>query len=123
MTEKKAPHNKPELKPYRRKLRQKMTPAEARLWTYLKNRQIDGRRFRRQFSIGPYILDFYCPEENLSVELDGESHAGPIAAAKDAERSAYLRAQGINELRFENRVVFEMPEALIERVKQCFKRE
>jgi very-short-patch-repair endonuclease len=97
-----------------------MTPAEARLWTYLKSSQLGGRKFRRQHSIGPYILDFYCPAERLSVELDGESHAGPVAAAQDLERTQYLKAQGIRELRFENQVVWNMPDALLERIRANF---
>jgi len=97
-----------------------MTPAEARLWTYLQSKRIEGRKFRRQHSVGPYILDFYCPAEKLSIELDGESHAGPIAAARDAERSSFLKQLGIRVLRFENRLVFDMPEALIQRIREAF---
>ena len=113
-------HNRSELKVIRRKLRNAMTPAEARLWTYLKKGQLDGRKFRRQHSVGRYVLDFYCPSEKLSVELDGESHAGPIAAAHDAERSDYLKALGIRVIRFENQVVWDMPESMLERIKQNF---
>ena len=113
-------HNRRELKPLRKKLRSSMTPAEARLWTYLKSSQLGGRKFRRQHSIGPYILDFYCPAERLSVELDGESHAGPVAAAQDLERTQYLKAQAIRALRFENQVVWNMPDALLERIRANF---
>jgi very-short-patch-repair endonuclease len=67
-------HNRVELKPFRKKLRNNSTSAEATLWTYLKNRQLEGRKFRRQHSIGNYIADFYCPEEQLVIELDGEGH-------------------------------------------------
>jgi very-short-patch-repair endonuclease len=91
------------------------------LWTYLKAGQLKGRKSRRQHSVGSYILDFYCPEEKLAVELDGESHAGPIAAAHDAERTAYLQSQGIEVLRFENKVVWDMPEALLNRICECFR--
>jgi len=113
-------HNQKRLLATRKKLRSAMTPAEARLWTYLKAGQLDGRKFRRQHSIGSYILDFYCPGEKLAVELDGESHAGPIATAHDTERTAYLQSQGIEVLRFENRVVWDMPEALLNRIRECF---
>ena len=114
-------HNQKRLLATRKKLRGAMTPAEARLWTYLKSGQLNGRKFRCQHSIGSYVLDFYCPGEKLAVELDGESHAGPIAAAHDAKRTAYLQAQGIEVLRFENRVVWEMPEALLKRIRECFR--
>jgi very-short-patch-repair endonuclease len=66
-------HNNPRSKKRRRKLRRALTPAEASLWKFLKNSKLDGRKFRRQHSVGPYTLDFYCVEEWLAVELDGES--------------------------------------------------
>ena len=100
-----------------------MTPAEARLWTYLQKGRLAGRKFRRQHSVGRYILDFYCASEKLCVELDGESHAGPMAAAYDAKRSAYLKALGIRVIRFENQVVWDMPEAMLERIKANFRNE
>ena len=56
----------------RKELRKVMTSAEARLWTILRNRQLQGRRFRRQHGIGKYIVDFCCPSESLVIELDGE---------------------------------------------------
>ena len=66
--------NKTKFKNFRKHLRNNFTPAEATLWQYLKNKQINGRRFRRQFGVDKYVLDFYCPAENLAVELDGEDH-------------------------------------------------
>jgi very-short-patch-repair endonuclease len=65
-------HNSPILKPVRKKLRKNLTPAEARMWSYLKSAQFNGLKFRRQHSIGPYIVDFYCPALRLALELDGE---------------------------------------------------
>jgi very-short-patch-repair endonuclease len=115
-------NNHKELESIRKKLRKNMTPAEARLWTYLRNSQLDGRKFRRQHSVGRYILDFYCPSEKLCVELDGESHAGPIAAAHDAERTAYLEEAGIRVVRFENQVVWDMPDAMLDRIKAHFRK-
>src|SRR2546430_11027834 len=64
-------HNVARLKPRRRELRRRLTIAEARLWNHLKESSLRGRKFRRQHSVGPYILDFYCPGERLAVELDG----------------------------------------------------
>ena len=55
----------------RRALRQNLTAAEATLWKYIKGRQLQGRKFRRQHPVGPYIVDFYCVEEKLAIELDG----------------------------------------------------
>jgi very-short-patch-repair endonuclease len=66
--------NRGYLKKARRDLRKNLTPAEATLWLMLKNKQLEGRRFRRQFSIGNFIVDFYCPSEKLVIELDGANH-------------------------------------------------
>ena len=71
-------------------LRNHSTPAEAVLWTYLKSASIDGRKFRRQHSIGEYIADFYCPSEKLIVELDGEPHGDYIQIEKDKIRGKFL---------------------------------
>ena len=67
-------NNKKSLKSFRKELRINLTPAEAKLWTYLQKSKLDGRKFRRQHSVESYILDFYCPAEKLAVELDGEVH-------------------------------------------------
>lgn len=67
-------HNLPRIKAFRRKLRSNLTPAEAALWNILKNSKVEGRKFRRQHSVGKYVLDFYCPAERPAVELDGQGH-------------------------------------------------
>lgn len=67
-------HNRKHLKDFRKELRNNSTKAESRLWKVLRKRQLEGRKFRRQHSIGNYIVDFYCPEEKLIVELDGAIH-------------------------------------------------
>lgn len=86
----------------RRALRNEMTPAEKRLWLELRASQFLGMRWRRQYSVGPYILDFYCPIAKLAVELDGDSHFGEGAEARDAERQSYIEAAGIRMIRFLN---------------------
>ena len=68
-------HEIPELKTFRRELRHNLTPAEAALWKMIRGSRLDGRKFRRQHSVGLYILDFYCPAEKLAVELDGQVHS------------------------------------------------
>ena len=90
------------LKERRRELRRNMTPAEARLWKYIRRRQIKGKKFRRQFSVGGYILDFYCPECKLAVELDGASHDSEFKQKYDKERTRFLNAAGIKVIRFKN---------------------
>ena len=85
-----------------RAMRRAMTPAEIRLWLRLSRRQLDGLRFRRQAPLGTYIVDFFCPERKLIVELDGDHHGYDFNIAADAERAAWLELQGQRVLRFAN---------------------
>jgi very-short-patch-repair endonuclease len=98
-------HNLPEKKTQRRELRSRLTPEESYLWSFLQRRQLRGRKFRRQHSVGPYIVDFYCPDEKLAVELDGSTHDHEVAQAYDKARGEFLRRLGIRTLRFENQDV------------------
>ncbi len=101
------------LMPVRRELRKHGTSAEGSMWSRLKNRQIGGMRFRRQFSIDNYILDFYCPEAKVALELDGEGHNNTIP--EDRHRDRYLLENyGIVTVRYENRHVFERPQQIID---------
>jgi len=115
-------HNLPKLKTFRKTLRNHLTPAEATLWNLLKNKQLDGRKFRRQHSVGNYVIDFYCPAEKLAVELDGEGHNGVARSKKDQQKDLFLRQAGILVLRFENQVVCNHPEGLLAQIKQHFSR-
>jgi len=110
-------HNLRRLKEYRHKLRRNLTPAEARLWTCLKESQLEGKKFRRQHGIGPYIVDFYCPECRVIVELDGAVHEDVLRAERDAERRLYLENLGIKILRFENKLVFEDIELVLNAIR------
>jgi very-short-patch-repair endonuclease len=112
--------NRKNLEKFRKELRNHSTSAEATLWLRLKNKQLDGRRFRRQFSVGNYILDFYCPAEKLAVELDGNVHFTEEGLKYDAERDRYLQSIGIRTIRFENRLVFENVEEVISEIKKKF---
>jgi very-short-patch-repair endonuclease len=67
-------HNRNQITSFRKKLRNKGTSAEAELWKHISNRKLFGRKFRRQHSVGAFILDFYCPSQKLAIELDGEDH-------------------------------------------------
>ena len=107
------------LKPRRRQLRRNLSPAEARLWSHLQDKQLHGRKFRRQHSIGLYILDFYCPAQRLAVELDGAAHDHENARHYDARRTAFLASLGITVLRFENRDVFENAEGVLLEISRC----
>jgi very-short-patch-repair endonuclease len=114
-------HNKPILKPIRKKLRKNLTPAEATLWRHLQRSQLDGRKFRRQHSVGNYVLDFYCPEEKLCVELDGAGHFTNAGVEYDNARTAYLNSVGITVVRFENKLVFKSLESVLAEITSKFK--
>lgn len=112
-------YNRPGQKSLRRDLRTHGTPAEATLWRMLSRRQVCGLLFRRQYGVGPYVLDFYCPALRLCIELDGEPHTTPDAIEHDALRDAFLRTHRIRVLRFENRLVFDFPEAILAAIEQA----
>lgn len=101
----------PELRDFARSLRRRLTDAERVMWRLLRNRQIAGAKFRRQHPVKPYILDFYCAEIRLAVELDGGQHA---ESSRDRARDAYLAEQGITVLRFWNNQVLRETEAALE---------
>ena len=113
-------HNIPRLKPRRRELRRRLTIAEARLWNHLKDRKLRSRKFRRQHSVGPYILDFYCPGEGLAVELDGAAHDHEAAQNRDSLRTLFLQSAGIRLVRFENRQVIENLEGVLAVIARQF---
>lgn len=113
------PHNKPWQAPTRQQLRTHGTSAEAMLWRYLQRRQLAGLRVRRQFGVGPYILDFYVPSTRLAIELDGAVHDDPARAGYDAERTRHLATEGIRMLRIENRYVFDDPDAVLAAIAEA----
>lgn len=112
--------NLPHLKTFRKNLRNNLTTAEAKLWILLKGRQLDDRKFRRQHSVANYILDFYCPEERLAIELDGQGHFEASQAERDRERDLFLAHTGIKVLRFENKWVWDRPLGLLDEVRKSF---
>lgn len=116
-------HNKKNLEQNRKALRNNSTSAEAVLWRYLKRSQLDGRKFRRQHSVGGYILDFYCPVEMLAVELDGAGHFTLDGNMRDEGKTYYLKNLNIRVLRFENKVVFQNIELVLEEIKRSFVRQ
>ena len=85
-----------------RRLRRNLTPAERILWRALRARQFAAFKFRRQHPLGPFVLDFFCSERQLAIELDGGGHAEASVSAYDAERTSWLASRGIRELRFWN---------------------
>ena len=113
-------YNHVHLKQIRQELRKNTTSAEGTLWMYLRNKQLDGRKFRRQFSIGNFVVDFYCPSEKLAIELDGRSHYDSVGLSNDEKKELFLREQGIVLLRFENKEVFSSPERVLNEIKMYF---
>ena len=83
-----------------RRLRREMTLPEVLLWRALRRGQLDGLLFRRQHPFGPYVLDFFCPEHGLAIEVDGAAHDGASQAAHDERRDIWLSQQGVRVLRF-----------------------
>ncbi|MCZ4318494.1 endonuclease domain-containing protein [Aequorivita viscosa] len=118
---KKKIHDKPEMRAYRRELRNNATPAEAFLWKYLKGSQLGGRKFRRQHSIHNYIVDFYCASEGLIVELDGQVHMDASAEEYDRKREAVLKGLGFVIVRFENKMVFDFLPSVLKDIRDHFK--
>ncbi|HBH84416.1 MAG TPA: cytosine methyltransferase [Bacteroidales bacterium] len=104
--------NRKGLKSFRSSLRNRSTSSEVAFWEMLKSRKLDGRKFRRQYSIGYYIVDFCCPSEKLIIELDGDSHGEYHKIQEDEIRDNYPEGFGFTVLRFENRIVFQEPEYL-----------
>ena len=115
-------HSLSYLKTFRTALRNNLTPAEAFLWIQLQKSQLEGRKFRRQHSIGNYIVDFYCPSEQLAIELDGDGHFNATAEEYDKERDLFIAQFGILVLRFENKQVFDNLEAVFEEIKSNFRK-
>jgi len=114
------PSNRKILKELRKNLRNNPTSAESTLWKLIQRNQLEGRKFRRQHSMGNYILDFYCPSEKLAIELDGAGHFTEGGYYQDQERDEYLLSLGIRVLRFENSAVFSSPESVLEVIKNNF---
>ena len=114
-------HNRKYLKEIRRELRSDLTLSEARLWKALKDKRLDGRKFRRQHSIGNYVVDFYCPAEKLVIEVDGAHHYTASGELADSKRHRYLTDLDIRILRFENEAVYRQFDMVVETIRQAFR--
>lgn len=95
-----------------RQLRRNMTDAERVLWSRLRKRQLEGYRFRRQYPLGRYIVDFICLQQRLVIEIDGGQHNDQ--QTYDDMRTTWLEAQGYRVLRFWNNDVLDYTEAVVE---------
>jgi very-short-patch-repair endonuclease len=104
------------LNPNARRLRKIPTDAERRLWRHLRLEQLSGHKFRRQHPIGNYIVDFYCHEKRLVVEVDGGQH---LESADDDKRTFFLEASGYRVLRFWNNDVLSKTEGVVARILEA----
>jgi very-short-patch-repair endonuclease len=104
-----------------RLLRQRQTDAESVLWCHLRGRRLHGYKFRRQYPVGEYVVDFICLSGRLVVELDGEYHLDPDQRIYDDERSRFLRATGFNVQRFWNEEVLKNTADTLEAILQYLK--
>ncbi|MGH6973436.1 MAG: endonuclease domain-containing protein, partial [Stellaceae bacterium] len=102
--------------PLARKLRSTPTDAEARLWSRLRRQQIDGFRFRRQQPMGRYVVDFFCPEAKLIVEVDGGQHATDSSA-----RTRWLEGSGYRVIRFWNNEVLGNTNSVVEKIHEALR--
>ncbi|MCA8833235.1 endonuclease domain-containing protein [Hymenobacter pini] len=109
----------PRLKPFSREMRRHPTPAEDALWQVLRNRQLDGVKFRRQHAIGHFIVDFLSTEHKLIIEVDGEVHAEHGQAEYDAARSYELTTAGYRLLRFTNEQVLNHLPAVLQTIREA----
>lgn len=107
---------KPVLFEYARLNKQTQTPAEKLLWQHLRNRRLKGHKFRRQHPISDFIADFYCAEQKLINELDGDYHHEPDQQQYDKGRTYELKDIGIRVIRFPNQEVLHRIEDVLERI-------
>ena len=107
--------NSKQLKQFRRDLRLHATEAEKYFWSKVKDGRFFGLKFKRQYSLGPYIIDFYCREKNLAIELDGGQHQEK--ADYDAARTEYLKGFRITVMRFWNNDVLKNKDAVLEAIR------
>jgi very-short-patch-repair endonuclease len=111
------------LKEHSRTLRNNMTQAEIYLWKRLRGKQIGDAQFYRQKIIGNYIVDIFCAQARLVIELDGGQHYLETGHAKDEKRDNDLKNPGLQVLRFSDREVFENPEGILSRILECLVKE
>jgi very-short-patch-repair endonuclease len=102
-----------------RELRRVATPAERVLWEHLRNRQLDGIKFRRQVPLGPYFADFLSEEVGLVVEADGAHHE--LRPERDRVRDAWFRAAGLRVLRLPNREILQETTTALERIRRAIR--
>jgi very-short-patch-repair endonuclease len=103
-------------------MRREPTGSEGRLWTWLRDRRFSGYKFRKQYPIGKYILDFYCAELRLAIEVDGQHHLSTWVSEYDDQRYLELRARGIEVLQIPNILLIRDPRCVAECIQAAIDR-
>ncbi|GIK42236.1 MAG: hypothetical protein BroJett011_60690 [Chloroflexota bacterium] len=117
---KRYPYPHPEMIARARELRHPLTPQEAKLWHRLKTKQFFGLKFRRQHPLHQFILDFYCHEKHMVIEIDGDSHTEPAQQRYDQARTEWLKQHGLWVIRFHNRDIDHNLAGVLEEIaRQC----
>ena len=106
----------------KRRLRANMTGPETQLWSKLRARQLQVLKFCRQHGIGPYIVDFYCPEQSLVIEEDGDSHADADQIVRDQLRDTYFRSLGLRVIRYFNNDIVKNLAGVLEDLTEKLRR-
>ena len=109
----------PEIVEHAKAHRKNPTHAEAILWEALRGRRLCGAKFRRQHTVGNFILDFWCPEHRIAIEVDGEIHELPHIHAHDLERQTWIEAHQVRVLRFRNEQVIYQQEYVLAQIAQA----
>lgn len=101
---------------FARELRHNLTPTERIIWQRIRDKQVNGLKFRRQQEFGPYVLDFYCHEIKLAIEIDGDVHAYKNQVVHDRQRENYLKNKGLTTFGFTSHEVFQELSAVLEKL-------
>jgi very-short-patch-repair endonuclease len=113
--------NKTSEKEKRRQLRKNQTFCEKIVWLYLRDRKTLGYKFRRQYSVDQFVIDFYCPKLKLAVEIDGNVHDQPDQKEYDIKRQEYLESFGIVFIRITNEELLGNPNMAFDRIEEVIK--
>jgi very-short-patch-repair endonuclease len=111
-------YNRSKEKLKRKMLRSNMPHAEVILWSKLKGKSLNSFKFRRQYSVGKFVVDFYCPKLKLAIEVDGDSHYIEDAKIRDKQRQSTIESFGISFLRFTNREITENADGVVVKIIQ-----
>src|SRR5699024_12244205 len=109
-------------KNFRRHLRNNMTETEIRLWSRLKGKQILGYKVRRQYGIGNYVVDFYCPRLKLAIEVDGESHYTRKGKEHDKKRDSFIRDERIEIIRIPAPEIYDNLDGIVRHLRNIFEK-